>query len=588
MKRYWILPVLVTAFIFLLIPFTIMLQKQEANEHAHYINQLEGTLGISSISQVADDYTGDVIQSKLFTYANNLILLLFPVAISIQLFSFLNKNKSVSFIHGLPLSKLKIYATNYITGIILTFLPYVINFIILLLLHFFGGFGDYLPIVSLLQWLGVNLLFTFIFLTFSNLVAMISGTSFSHGALTYIFMYFPIIFITMLESLIMKIIYGFPGFSERVVDIISEMPSVKLFGLFILDSTQNTYLSGLGWGQVIAYFIMTIILIIVGYWIYDKRKLERAGEFIVFTPIKVIIKYLLVFLVFVCAFLYNMQFSSNRIQAFIIGLVYSFLGYVAIEMILQKTYKIVNSLKGFAFYAIILTILFALFAGNIFGYEDEVPNPNEVAYATIDSSSQSEKIQFTEQENIKDIIEIQKEAIENKNQKKDKNTTYYAMYICYHLKNGEEITRRYESADYPETRKKLYNTEEYIRKTYSYLFDDRNDLDVMNYYIQYGSDILSMTVAKDKNKELMDQLIEAIKTDLLEFNIHTDDIAYSALTTEEEKKITYISMSILAGTDYKYGYVQYNIVKENYKLMQIIEQLIEEENEIIKWEENEK
>ena len=161
-KRYWIIPFIVAIILFLLIPFNIMLDDETNVNNTQYIKELGSYLNDENINIMADNYGELSVEEKLFSSANPLILLIFPVIISIQIFKYLQKNKSTTFIHGLPLSKKQIYITNFFSGIVLLLIPYIINFIVLLIIKPFTGIGEYILIPTLLKWLVTNTLFSIV------------------------------------------------------------------------------------------------------------------------------------------------------------------------------------------------------------------------------------------------------------------------------------------------------------------------------------------------------------------------------------------------------------------------------------------
>ena len=75
-----------------------------------------------------------------------LTIFVLPVLVSILLFKYTNEEKSSSFIHGLPISKRKLYITNILTGIVMYVIPFLVNLIIIILLNL-GEMGKCMQIL---------------------------------------------------------------------------------------------------------------------------------------------------------------------------------------------------------------------------------------------------------------------------------------------------------------------------------------------------------------------------------------------------------------------------------------------------------
>ena len=195
-KRFWIVPVVATIILFLVTTFQMILRtndikerilddtyvvddvemvnkqnKIESNLENKYsseisiigtpettsqneeniiiqtnnINQVNNVTNTVAIVNEEIDYISDIYYPSnhyerehyveiLYNPIVMLTIFVLPVLLSILVFKYTNEEKNSSFIHGLPLSKKKLYITNVLTGIAMYVVPFLVNLIIILLL----------------------------------------------------------------------------------------------------------------------------------------------------------------------------------------------------------------------------------------------------------------------------------------------------------------------------------------------------------------------------------------------------------------------------------------------------------------------
>lgn len=566
-KRYWIIPFVVTIIIFLSIPFSIMLQDETDSYNTEYIKELAHYLNDENVSTMADNYGELSIEEKLFSFINPIILLIFPVIISIQIFKYLQKNKSATFIHGLPLNKKQIYITNLLCGVVLLVIPYIINFIVLLVIKPFSEIGEYILISTLIKWLTTNIFFSIIVYVFSNFAGILAGTGFAHGFITYAFMYLPMFFVSILESFVAKLIYGFSGFPDYITNFISQIPFVKMFTIFVYNSEEKSYLSGLNISYVLTIIAVLIVFIILTYILYKRRKLERAGEFSVFIIVKEILKYLATFLVMAISYLYCSVFIQNNIILLILSLIFAGIAYFISEVIMRKTYKVLNTFGGFVIYAVIAIILNVILINNAFGYETYMPNIDEIQYAQASFYNLEDEITYEQKENIQTILDLQKNLVDNKTTE-DKSRT---ISIKYTLKNGKEINRKYNTSSDNEFIEKLEKSNEFIEKEYSYLFNEQ-EVEKISSISLYGSyeDIETINITVNKDDENFNEVLQALKDDITKLGVH--------INSNQSMTYGFLYATVSFDDDTNEENIYYNYLEDNCEIIKLLK------NELIQTE----
>lgn len=384
-----------------------------------------------------------------------LTIFVLPILVSILLFKYTNEEKSSSFIHGLPISKRKLYITNILTGIVMYVIPFLVNLIIILLLNL-GEMGKYLQFADIMKWFGVCMLYNTIFFAFATFIGTFCASKISHGILTYILMYAPVGVLVLTSAITENILYGFKGLSSNFEEF-TKLPFIKIIedfremSSYYLDQAIKFETS-----TIIIYIASIIVMLVLGYFIYKKRKLEITKEFIAFKGIRSFIKYAATFLVNLLSYMYFYDvIGEHNIRTLLASFVITLIAYLIIEMILKKTYKVFKSIIGFIIYAVIITIAFVILNTGAFGYETRIPKVEDVQEVSFEV--RNETINFKEKQNIENVIDFQRKLVDEKK----KGYTEYTLE--YKLKDGRKITRKYDinNSLYKEELNKILTSDEY-------------------------------------------------------------------------------------------------------------------------------
>lgn len=542
-KRFWIVPAVATIILFLVTTFQMILRTNDIKERrTDYINDIvmldekkadENIIVINNniASEITNNTTSNVTNTvqvvdedsiEPYYSPNNydrehyieilynpivlLTIFVLPVLVSILLFKYTNEEKSSSFIHGLPISKRKLYITNILTGIVMYVIPFLINLIIILLLNL-GEMGKYLQFADIMKWFGVCMLYNTIFFAFATFIGTFCASKISHGILTYILMYAPIGGLAIASIIMESALFGFKGLSNNLEEF-RGWPFIKIIedfremGSYYLSQTIKFETS-----TIIIYIASIIVMLVLGYFIYKKRKLEITKEFIAFKGIRSFVKYVATFLVNLLSYMYFCDvFEENKIVTLLASFIITLIAYLIIEMILKKTYKVFKSIIGFIVYAVIVTIGFVILNTGAFGYETRIPKAEDVQ--EVDFSLSNDTINFREKQNIENVIDFQQKLI---NEKKKGYTEYT---LEYKLKDGKKITRKYaiNNTLYKEELKRILTSDEYYDGKIRQIQDAKKIKRItinINYKEQYSTK--AITVKDEDKEEFLENIIKDIK-----------------------------------------------------------------------------
>ena len=247
-RKYWTIALLMSIVIFLMVPFDIIINKSAIMSSQNEYIQLSQNQSEMDWLNFADAYLKNVIQSKLFSNLNIIVLFVFPLIFSVQMFNNYRKKKEYS--------NLK---ENILVQATMLIIPYLINFVILLLMKFFGGFKEGIELLQIAKWLGINILLSTFIYTISNLIGYFTKTRAGQMLTLYSLFFIPVVLFFIIEKALQSLIYGFVGFSVNVGNAIIEWPALKIFSLFSYNYIENRYLAYFGLLQVIIYTIVALL-----------------------------------------------------------------------------------------------------------------------------------------------------------------------------------------------------------------------------------------------------------------------------------------------------------------------------------------
>jgi len=377
-----------------------------------------------------------------------------PILAGIFLFRYLQVKESADMIHSLPIRRERLYINHIVSGLLMLLLPIIITAIVTWMIQYFVPFADKFVGAHLFAWIGTFSLMTIFLFIFTVLIGMVTGMSAAHGILTYIFLLFPAGIMALLSYHFKLFLYGF---SE------SYMTEAKLEYLSPIIRFAEYAYKPFTVTELIIYIVLTLIFASIGYLLYKKRQLENATQAITFNILKPIFKFGVTFSTMLLGGAYFASTQNQSTSWLIFGYVIGGLfGYIAAEMVIQKTWRIYGK-KLFLEITIYSLIIMGLFGGlqmDIIGYEKKLPEISQVEgvyygnnYYELRDKMLKEKDQnngkvilYQDNDYIEEVRLLHKNIIEKHPPITDSRVpgdNNRNMVIAYKLKNGDLLVREY-------------------------------------------------------------------------------------------------------------------------------------------------
>ncbi|WP_077622767.1 DUF6449 domain-containing protein [Sediminibacillus massiliensis] len=392
-----------------------------------------------------------------------MFIFVIPVLLAVFLFRYMQTKKASDFMHSLPISRESLYNHHVFTGIALLIIPVFLTALVLIVMHLTTGASDYYELTQVWEWAYAVIVLSLIMFFSAVFVGVFTGISSIHAVLTYLLLLFPAGIIVLIYSNIDFLLYGFPG--RYFYDVNSQRFSP------ITDNIE-VYNFKFDWTEGIVYLVISFALYLFGMFLYKKRPAEATSQALVFPRMRPVFKYGVSF----CAMLFGGFYFGEMQSQFtwiIFGYVLgSLLGYVMAEMLLQKTWKVFGHWKGYLVFAAVTTIILLLFVFDITGYENRIPETEEIAgvYYTDnpyfqETDNMLEKNLLTSKENIEAVKAFHKQLLDRPRNRLDSNQeSGESIFIGYRLENGDFQAREYfveDKVEYENQLKSLYESDEY-------------------------------------------------------------------------------------------------------------------------------
>lgn len=488
LKRFWWVSLLYTIGLFLLSPLLVLTNM--GNEYVTTIefdNIFDGTI---------------------------CFLFIVPVFLAVIVFRYMQNSKSMVTVHAMPYNRLDLYVNNIISGLILLVVPILLNTALLSYIELFVTNGILFETGIIMKYLWISLLVSITLFSITVAVGMVTGSSIAQIIFTYIINFLPAGIIVILNFLLNGIIYGFTGVSEEgVVELAKLSPIVQTIFLRSRDSL-NEFL--------IPDIVLVVLALVIGYFIYKYRNLEDAGEVISGKFVKPIFKYGVTICVMLVGVIYVKGIFEIENPNFLVYILFALLGYVAAEMLLRKSFKILNSYKGFVGFVGAFAIVVACVHFDIFGYESFVPKAQDIECFTLGSSKSNIDIYrysgdktgvLTSDENIERIVNLSKDIVANKEKNMKENGLISVNYL---LNNGRVVSRAYRVNElkYKDKLQEIRQSSEYKLSKVELFKRKIEEVDS----IRISNNMFGSKTATITNRAEISELVDAIKKDVLSDN----------------------------------------------------------------------
>ncbi|MGD7044872.1 hypothetical protein [Jeotgalibacillus proteolyticus] len=368
-----------------------------------------------------------------FSFAFQLILYaIFPILLGIILVNFTTKKSATDFMHGLPFTRQTILTNTYLAGTAALLVPLLITGALLAILLPFLNDSFY-NFVDILSWMGLSFLIVLLLFIFAITIGMFVGNGLLHAGLAYLMIFVP-------AGLIVLVLYNLQYYVKGLA-LTNYADTIMTNGIFFVRLAMLID-DPFSLTEYATYTLIAAVLTAASYIAYTKRPSEATDQTIVFPFFRYLFLYVLTFFTMLVAGFFFSEIQQGNFAWAVVGYILgAFIGYTILQMILQKTLRLVWPWKGFVIYGVFVALLIipVNFAAGF--YENAVPEASEVQSVSINNMYQDSEVRYMESpESIEQVIALHETLAEVA-----VSNTYNIDYISidYKLKDGGTLSREY-------------------------------------------------------------------------------------------------------------------------------------------------
>lgn len=415
--------------------------------------------------------------------AGPIITAVFAVLFAMAAFSCFYSSRSVSAVCTLPVRREGLFLSLFLTGpVVMLASNLLVAAVTLAVQEAYGaGASGYV-----LQWLGMVTMQGIFFCGFAALCASLTGNLFVLPLVYLVLNLTCFVVVTLFQFLTSLLVYGFPLTSSGAASVLSPIFFMLAYsGVTVITSGPNDIFAGVAydiWLYIGVCAAVGVLFALLAMRLFRIRRMEAAGDVVVFRPLKPIFKYCLCFgcsLVLGLGAFYlflgiqnpvlnNISSPSGIIILALSMLLSAFVGYFSAEMLIHKTLRVFqpHRWKGFGAAALVIAALILLLEFDVFGIERRVPEKESVQSVSIHGFEPVNISQEDDQELLDAVLALHRNVIESKEENErllSSGGDTFSKGGCnvslrYSLKNGGSLTRDYNiSEDLTETMQVIYN-----------------------------------------------------------------------------------------------------------------------------------
>ena len=240
MRRFWYVPALFFLSLMITCPVATILMSDSGKARQEYIANIAGS------------------ENPFVSF----LLYVMPIAAGLGVFEYLQKTRISNFIHSFPVSRGRLFAANYINGLLMLFLPILITGIVMIL------FGYEEP--GFIRWVLVSWLTCGVMYSITVFAGVVSGTVFMHLFNSLFFSFLITMLIGVVDVFSGMFLFGYTTPEGMSNFLLKSIPVAALYGKATIPT-------------LIIYPIVWILVTLLSLVIYRKRAIENSGQSLVFT-----------------------------------------------------------------------------------------------------------------------------------------------------------------------------------------------------------------------------------------------------------------------------------------------------------------
>ena len=410
-------------------------------------------------------------------YALPVISLLYAILCAMAVWNYLYNSRSVGLMHSLPIRREGLFLTNFLSGMAMLLIPYVVTGGLCVLYSLLYGCFDLTGLaVTVAAVLGESLFY----FGSATLVAFLVGNVFALPALYFLLHFLAVLLDWLVSAFSRGFLFGVSGDYSGTVEWLS--PTVYLLRRVqpvctyeeVSRRTESTgeiwyehvltevHLEGL-W-VVGVYALAGLVMLALAWLLYRRRRSESAGDVVAVGPVKPLFRFGLAALAALLGgiALYELFWQNlaggryfEALPMAVCMAAAGAIGYYGASMLLAKSLRVFRgSWKGLALVLCACAALCGALEFDLPGVEKRVPEQEEVETMDLQVAGNSYTFYPEEEEalleqvrTLHSAIAAERDSIIERQESwwgETDRETMVRLRLTYRLKNGRMVKRSYD------------------------------------------------------------------------------------------------------------------------------------------------
>ena len=374
-----------------------------------------------------------------------IVFIVLAVVCGVAMFAYLHSRQKVDFYHSLPISRTRLFANNFLTGVVCTFSTYLVMLAITVGCAYAMGCGEAVRWDEIGGAVLCNLIVFLLIYALTVLTTVICGNTIITLLLLAWVFFSPMLVRVLQFCLFDKFYDTFTANAGQLVGAIRLTPVVQYFVLhgthYIGEHVIGVLQPGeSALGLLIGYLIAAAVVTALALFLFRIRKSERAGTALAFTPTKLPIK------VYMCLV---MGVAFGWVFGMIAGNFWFWPGLVVGTVLFHWIVEIIYAFDFRAIFARplhLLAILVVLVAGmlamqfDVTGYDTWLPDRDDLTAVDISGSGEPALTDPSNIDAVHRLMEIGVQAEQERDADSDNSLSY--TFVTVNCQMGSRTAAR--------------------------------------------------------------------------------------------------------------------------------------------------
>lgn len=363
-----------------------------------------------------------------------IVFIVLAVVCGVAMFAYLHSRQKVDFYHSLPISRTRLFANNFLTGVVCTFSTYLVMLAITVGCAYAMGCGEAVRWDEIGGAVLCNLIVFLLIYALTVLTTVVCGNTIITLLLLAWVFFSPMLVRVLQFCLFDKFYDTFTANAGQLVGAIRLTPVVQYFVLhgthYIGEHVMGVLQPGeSALGLLIGYLIAAAVVTALAIFLFRIRKSERAGTALAFTPTKLPIK------VYMCLV---MGVAFGWVFGMIAGNFWFWPGLVVGTVLFHWIVEIIYAFDFRAIFARplhLLAILVVLVAGtlamqfDVTGYDTWLPDREDLTAVDISGSGEPALTAPSNIDAVHRLMEIGVQTMQEEDTDGDSSLSYTQVTV---------------------------------------------------------------------------------------------------------------------------------------------------------------